>query len=188
MKHININLFSILAAFLIINITLSAQHDDHKKHSMEKKEVIDVREVDKNKDGKVMMCPMFCTDLVSDEAGRCPECEMKLSEYSIADAEKHLKDKGYKIKEHEMDEDHKMHEGHKMDKGHKMHEGEHGMEKSSVMDMSAVDKNKDGKVYQCPMMCTDHTSDEEGRCSKCEMRLKEYSLEDAKNNLSKSGK
>lgn len=176
MKNININLFSLLAALLIINITLYAQHDDHKKHSMEKKEAIDVSAVDKNKDGKVLMCPMFCTDLVSDEAGRCPECEMKLTEYSVADAEKHLKDKGYKVKEHDMHN------------GHEMHEGEHSMGKSPVMDMSAVDKNKDGKVYQCPMMCTDHTSDEPGKCSKCEMKLKEYSLEDAKENLSKSKK
>ncbi|MBU0561835.1 MAG: hypothetical protein KJ799_04070 [Bacteroidetes bacterium] len=50
---------------------------------------------------------------------------------------------------------------------------EHGM------GLSAMDKNKDGKVFQCPMVCTAEVTDEEGRCPVCEMKTKEVSLEKA---------
>jgi transcription initiation factor IIE alpha subunit len=171
MKQVKLFIMLIFAAMLLTNISVFAQHEEHKEHSKHSEAAIDVKAVDENKDGKVLMCPMFCTDLVTDEAARCPECEMKLTEYSVSDAEKHLKDKGYNVKEHDSH------------KSHDMHDGEHGKGEGSELDIAAIDKNKDGKVYQCPMMCTDHTSDEAGRCSKCEMRLKEYTIKDAEKNL-----
>lgn len=49
---------------------------------------------------------------------------------------------------------------------------------ASRINVNEVDKNKDGKVYQCPM-CADQLADEPGKCPKCEMDLKEVSIEDA---------
>lgn len=58
---------------------------------------IDVKSYDKNGDGKVYECPMDW-DVISDTAGRCPVCEMKLKEYSIDETVKNLKDHGYEVK------------------------------------------------------------------------------------------
>jgi len=53
------------------------------------------------------------------------------------------------------------------------------------VDVSSIDKNKDGKVYQCTM-CPDQLSDEAGNCEMCKMKLKEFSVEDAQKNLTKT--
>ena len=51
-----------------------------------------------------------------------------------------------------------------------------------VIDVSAIDKNKDGKLCECPMDWN-VISDEAGSCPKCNMKLKEYSIEEVKANL-----
>lgn len=53
------------------------------------------------------------------------------------------------------------------------------------IDLSAVDENKDGKVYQ-DQMCWNVISDEPVECPQCGMTLKEVSLEKAKENLLKN--
>jgi rubrerythrin len=58
-------------------------------------------------------------------------------------------------------------------------------EKNNI-DLGIVDKNKDGKVYQCPM-CADHLADAPGECPKCGMDFKKITIEKAKENLSKKG-
>ena len=83
----------------------------------------------------------------------------------------------------------------KLDSSKTMNEMKHDMknmdhEKSSIVrkgmiDLQAIDANKDGKVYQCPM-CTDKFADEPGKCPKCEMDLKEVSIEDAQKALAKN--
>ncbi len=52
------------------------------------------------------------------------------------------------------------------------------------IDPKAIDKNKDGKVYQ-DVMDWNVISDEPGKCPLCGMKLKEVSLEKAKENLIK---
>lgn len=52
------------------------------------------------------------------------------------------------------------------------------------IDLTAIDKNKDGKVYQ-DQMCWNVISDEAGECPQCGMILKEVPLEKAKENLLK---
>lgn len=90
---------------------------------------------------------------------------------------------------------------HKMmkDKNHKMHdmkkesmhkESMHGHMTDSIIhdgliDLQAIDKNKDGKVFQ-DMMDWNVISDEAGSCPICEMKLKEVTLEEAKTNLVKN--
>jgi hypothetical protein len=51
---------------------------------------INFKEFDKNKDEKVFQCSM-CPDQISDEAGSCPKCGMKLKTVTIDEARKKLK-------------------------------------------------------------------------------------------------
>jgi Cu(I)/Ag(I) efflux system membrane fusion protein/cobalt-zinc-cadmium efflux system membrane fusion protein len=55
-----------------------------------------------------------------------------------------------------------------------------------VIDVEAIDKNKDGKLFECPMDWN-VISDEDGRCPLCNMFLKEYTIEGIKANLDKYG-
>jgi hypothetical protein len=54
------------------------------------------------------------------------------------------------------------------------------------IDLSSIDENKNGKVYQCQM---DYNviSDKPGTDPKCGMKLEEVSLKKAKENLLKNG-
>jgi len=52
--------------------------------------------------------------------------------------------------------------------------------------LKAIDKNKDGKVFQ-DFMDWNVISDEPGRCPLCNMILQEVTLEEAKNNLIEHG-
>ena len=52
------------------------------------------------------------------------------------------------------------------------------------IDLIAIDKNKDGKVYQ-DMMDWNVISDEPGNCPLCGMTLKEVTIDKAKENLQK---
>lgn len=54
-----------------------------------------------------------------------------------------------------------------------------------MIDLMAIDKNKDGMVYQ-DMMDWNVISDEPGKCPLCKMTLKEVSIEQAKENLVKN--
>jgi flagellar biosynthesis component FlhA len=58
--------------------------------------------------------------------------------------------------------------------------------REGVIDLKAIDKNKDGKVYQ-DMMDYNVISDKPGTCPLCGMTLKEVSLKKAKEILLKSG-
>lgn len=53
------------------------------------------------------------------------------------------------------------------------------------IDLKAIDKNKDGKVFQ-DQMCWNVISDNPGECPQCGMILKEVSLDKAKENLEKN--
>ena len=55
-----------------------------------------------------------------------------------------------------------------------------------VIDVEAIDKNKDGKLWECPMDWN-VISDESGRCPLCNMKLKEFTIEEVKTNLDKHG-
>jgi Cu(I)/Ag(I) efflux system membrane fusion protein/cobalt-zinc-cadmium efflux system membrane fusion protein len=55
-----------------------------------------------------------------------------------------------------------------------------------VIDVESIDRNKDGKLFECPMDWN-VISDEDGRCPLCNMYLKEYSIEEVKANLDKYG-
>jgi len=58
--------------------------------------------------------------------------------------------------------------------------------RKGVIDLKAIDKNKDGKVFQ-DVMDWNVISDTPGKCSLCGMKLKEVTLVKAKENLLKNG-
>lgn len=58
--------------------------------------------------------------------------------------------------------------------------------RQGVIDLQAIDINKDKKLWQCPMDWN-VISDEKGRCPVCEMKLKEYTIDEVKINLDKHG-
>ncbi len=67
-------------------------------------------------------------------------------------------------------------------------EGEHqaSIVREGIIDLNAIDKNGDGKVFQ-DLMDWNVISDEKGRCPLCGMYLSEVSIEEAKKNLKENG-
>lgn len=74
----------------------SSKHE-HKAISIIREGIIDLEAIDKNKDGKVFQ-DMMDWNVISDEAGNCPVCEMKLKEVTIGEANKNLIENGFKVK------------------------------------------------------------------------------------------
>ena len=61
------------------------------------KGVIDLKAIDKNKDGKVFQDQMDW-NVISDKPGDCPLCGMKLKEVTLEKAKANLLRHGYKVK------------------------------------------------------------------------------------------
>ncbi|MEN6295153.1 MAG: efflux RND transporter periplasmic adaptor subunit [Chloroherpetonaceae bacterium] len=59
--------------------------------------IIDLKAIDKNKDGKVYQ-DMMDWNVISDETGTCPICGMKLKEVTLDEAKKNLEEHGFKVK------------------------------------------------------------------------------------------
>ncbi len=59
--------------------------------------IIDLQAIDENEDGNVFQ-DMMDWNVISDEAGRCPLCNMKLKEVSLEKAEKNLIENDFKVK------------------------------------------------------------------------------------------
>lgn len=137
------------------------------KNNMKHEVMMNVQKMDENKDGKIYQCPMH-SNQISDNNGKCEKCGMNLKEISIKDAEQKLVQSESKMMRH----DHMDHA--KMEKA-SADEGENN-------DVAAIDKNNDNKVFQCPM-CSDQISDENGKCAKCGMDLKEVSTKDAQKKI-----
>ena len=58
---------------------------------------IDLKAIDKNKDGKVFQDPMDW-NVISDAPGKCPLCKMTLKEVTLKEAKKNLLENDYKVK------------------------------------------------------------------------------------------
>jgi hypothetical protein len=59
--------------------------------------VIDVYEIDSNKDGFVYQCPMHW-NVISDNTASCPICSMDLEKYKVKDAILNLKNNKFEVK------------------------------------------------------------------------------------------
>lgn len=68
------------------------------KESWVREGEIDLKAIDKNKDGKVFQ-DMMDWNVISDEAGECPLCGMKLKEVTIEKAKENLVKHNFKVKE-----------------------------------------------------------------------------------------
>ncbi len=75
----------------------SAHHDISKKNSIVREGAIDLRSIDKNKDGKVYQ-DMMDFNVISDAPGKCPLCGMKLKEVSVDKAKTFLIKNKFKVK------------------------------------------------------------------------------------------
>jgi len=106
----------------------------------------------------------------------------------------HIDMKDHNMNQKTMMDSSNMHKGHKhMDHDKMMDSDNEEVMKDSesivregTIDLTAIDENGDGKVYQ-DQMCWNVVSDESGECPQCGMKLKEVSLEKAKANLEKNG-
>ncbi|GAB4140214.1 MAG: hypothetical protein Fur0015_10630 [Ignavibacteriales bacterium] len=88
------NIKSIVPLFLFFTVLISAQpvkkySGEVKKSVGEEVKVVDVKSIDKNKDGKVFQCPMDW-DVIKDKSGICEKCKMDLKEYDVKKAEENL--------------------------------------------------------------------------------------------------
>jgi len=150
----------------VLIFTFVSCSNNNKEAKVEKSEtmkVINVKAHDINGDGKVFACTNC--KVVSDESGECSSCGGHLHEMKVEEAQA------------------KMGVEHKHGEGESMYKDNH----KAGMDVSMMDKNHDGKVYQCPM-CADQISDEPSECGNCGMALKETTVKEANENLSKTKK
>lgn len=89
---------------------MDMQHEQHKHSDMKnekqksemtesivRKGTVDLKSIDKNKDGKVFQCPMDW-NVISDKAENCPLCKMKLKEVQVEKAKENLMKNGFKTK------------------------------------------------------------------------------------------
>jgi rubrerythrin len=69
---------------------------------------------------------------------------------------------------------------------HSISEAESELVREGKIDLESIDKNNDGNVYECPMDWN-VLADEYHDCPVCGMKMKEYTLNQAKENLIKYG-
>ena len=107
-KILQIGLFASGIIFLSIFTACSQdnKNPDHQSMNMEKnqtdssiirKGTIDLEMIDHNKDGMVYQ-DMMDWNVISDEPGRCPICNMELKEVSLEKAKSNLIENGFKVK------------------------------------------------------------------------------------------
>lgn len=76
---------------------MSHQEMSGEKNPIVREGIIDLQKIDKNKDGKVFQ-DMMDYNVISDKAGKCPLCGMKLKEVSLKKAKETLLKSGHKVK------------------------------------------------------------------------------------------
>jgi hypothetical protein len=82
-------------------ITHKMEHmktDSTKGNMLVRKGEIDLKVIDKNKDGKVYQ-DMMDWNVISDKPGKCPLCGMTLKEVTLNEAKENLIKHGFKVKE-----------------------------------------------------------------------------------------
>ena len=176
---------TLTVSFLSV-LTLSAQDHSHMNKGdkkSEKNQMMDAKKLDKNNDGFLYECPMNC-QAPSDEPGTCAKCGMELKKVAVGDVNTRMMDHSKMMNHGKMMDHDKMGnmKGMKMDHSntetHVVHKG--------AIDVSKIDKNKDGQVFQ-DMMDWNVISDKAGECPICGMTLKEVTVEQAEKNLKEHG-
>jgi len=187
MKQV-IKLTSFTLTIMFLSTILLSAHMHNKMHKENKTEdKMDISKYDTNKDGVIYQCPMKCEE-PSDKEGDCAKCGMKLSKVSVDNAKNDMKCEG-KEKSSCTDKNAMHNKSEKMD--HSKMNAEHAqMDKSIVregtIDVTIIDKNGDGKVFQ-DAMDWNVISDSQEDCPLCGMTLKEVTIDQAISNLKKYG-
>lgn len=89
-------------------------------------------------------------------------------------------------KDESTDDNHKMNEVKAKTESSDGHDHSTAIVHEGMIDVKSIDKNKDGKLWECPMDWN-VIADDAGRCPICNMKLKEYSIDEIKSNLNKHG-
>jgi hypothetical protein len=84
------------ALLIIVGCGKSAEQEEKKQTEKTESSIVrdynvNVASLDENKDGKVFQCPMDW-EVISDEVGKCPLCNMNLKEFLVEDAQKNLEE------------------------------------------------------------------------------------------------
>ncbi len=85
------------AALNLFNSSEQDEKKETKEESIVRTGIIDLENIDINKDKKVFQDPMDW-NVISDKEGRCPLCNMFLVEVTIEEAKKNLKQNGFEYK------------------------------------------------------------------------------------------
>lgn len=107
-KILQIGLLASVIIFLSIFTACSQdnKNPNHQSMNMNKKQtdstivrngIIDLKMIDENKDGMVYQ-DMMDWNVISDEPGKCPICNMTLKGVTLEQAKKNLMDSGFKTK------------------------------------------------------------------------------------------
>lgn len=137
--------------------------------------------------------------LLAQEKNDSSKAEHKMMKHDHKMMHEMIQDSSMQHKMHEIMKDssmrHKMHEMMMKDSSHQMEmkskkdvmeEKKSSLVREGEIDLEAIDENKDGKVFQ-DQMDWNVISDKPGKCPICNMKLKEVTLEKAKENLIKNG-
>jgi len=165
---IKITIVALMAVFFVASGITAQNHPDTTKahqHMMKKNMQNNEAACDSSK-------MMNHKGMMKDHKGMMNHDKMKKNHESMMNQDKMKKNpKGM------MNHEKKMGTGNKM-MNSMLHKG--------VIDVKAIDKNQDGKVYQ-DVMDWNVISDKPGKCPNCGMKLKEVSIDKAKKNLKEHG-
>jgi hypothetical protein len=81
-----------------MNHDMHIKSDSAKANKIVRKGEIDLKAIDKNKDGKVYQ-DMMDWNVISDKPGKCPLCGMTLKEVTLKEAKENLLKNNFKVKE-----------------------------------------------------------------------------------------
>lgn len=107
LTKILLTLCSFYQFFSTVLIAQEHKHSDHSKMEMKtdttitentvREGKIDLKAIDKNKDGKVFQ-DLMDWNVISDKSGKCPLCKMTLKEVTLKQAKENLEKNGFKVK------------------------------------------------------------------------------------------
>ncbi len=138
--------------------------------------------------GNLLIAAMFLINVsaLAQEKTDSTKAEHKMMKHDYQMMNGMMKDSSMQHKMHNMkmmkDSTHQM----MMDKKEMMGEKKSPLIREGVIDLKAIDENKDGKVFQ-DQMDFNVISDKAGECPLCGMNLKEVTLKKAKEDLIKHG-
>ena len=142
-----------------------------------------------NMDKTAMMdsCKMMMNNPNHKKMMKSMKGHMNMDKTAMMDSCKMMNNPNHKKMMKNMNGKMKMHDKSKMKSSMKTKmKNKNSMVHKGVIDLTAIDKNKDGKVFQ-DVMDWNVISDKPGTCPLCGMKLREVKLEKAKKNLLKNG-